>query len=379
MAKRRSKPLHHPSTFSIPPATRAAIRRHLGRWYDGSRRDLPWRRTSDPYAVWVSEVMLQQTQVKTATPYYQRFLEQFPDVARLAAADERAVLKAWEGLGYYSRARNMHKASKLIAGRLAGRLPDDWSGMRGLPGVGDYIAAAVLSIAHGRTYAVVDGNVKRVLARLFRVEVPVNRPAGHNAYQALADELLDAADPGRHNQALMELGAMVCTPKQPACHQCPICRFCRALQAEAVHWYPLRAESRRIPQKHRAVGVVLKRGRLLLTRRPGHGLLAGLWEFPGGPVDDGEILTSAFAGSIAETTGLTVAVDRKVVTVRHTYTHFKLHMEVFLCHWRSGKVRLKGPTAFRWVSLGELSEFPLHKAMHKALPALEKLLRTQGG
>jgi len=379
MAKRILKLRHEPPAFSIPTATRAAIRRHLGRWYDANRRELPWRRTSDPYAIWVSEVMLQQTQVKTAIPYYHRFLSRFPDVVRLAKADEQSVLKAWEGLGYYSRARNMHKASRLIVDQLSGQLPVDWSGMRQLPGVGDYIAAAVLSIAHGEPFAVVDGNVKRVLARLFRVEVPVNRVADHAVYQSRADQLLDTADPGRHNQALMELGAVVCTPKQPDCSQCPIGRFCGAMQAGEVYLYPLRVASRRIPKKKHVSGIVMKNGRLLLTRRPVHGLLAGLWEFPGGLADGNEALPSTCVESIAETTGLKVAVDRKLVTVHHTYTHFKLQMEVYLCRWLSGKVCLKGPAAFRWVSMETLSQFPLHKAVHKALPALAKAIGNNDG
>lgn len=379
MAKRRSRPPHDAPAFCIPAATRAAIRRHLGKWYDGNRRDLPWRQTRDPYAVWVSEVMLQQTQVRTAIPYYHRFLERFPDVMHLAAADEQSVLKNWEGLGYYSRARNLHRASRWIAAHLSGQLPSDWSGMRSLPGVGDYIAAAVLSIAHGRPYAVVDGNVKRVLARLFRVQEPVNRPAGHSVYQALADQLLDVDAPGRHNQAVMELGAVICTPKNPECGRCPIGRFCRSFQAGEVLRYPRRIQSRPVPLKHQVAGVILKRGRLLLTRRPDDGFLGGLWEFPGGLLDEGEPPADACARWLDHATGLKVSVDSKVVTVRHAYTHFKLRMDLFLCHWRSGAVSLNGPAAFRWLSIGQLAEFPLHKAVHKALPSLEKWLGAQDG
>ncbi|MFZ1983631.1 MAG: A/G-specific adenine glycosylase [Desulfatitalea sp.] len=207
---------------AIPPGTRAAIRRTLGAWYDTHRRDLPWRYTRDPYAIWVSEVMLQQTQVKTVTPYFQRFMQRFPDVGRLAQADEQSVLKSWEGLGYYSRARHLHQAAQRVVHEWDGRLPSTWPEIRQLPGIGDYIAAAVLSIAFAQPHAVVDGNVKRVLARLLRMATPINAAAGHQLFQAAADRLLDVQDPGRHNQAMMELGALVCTPQTPLCAQCPL-------------------------------------------------------------------------------------------------------------------------------------------------------------
>jgi A/G-specific adenine glycosylase len=198
----------------------ARLRRRLLSWYDVHRRDLPWRRTREPYRIWVSEVMLQQTQVRTAIPFYRRFLQQFPTPAHLARADEQSVLKCWEGLGYYARARNLHRAAARVAAS-GGRVPDEWDAFRALPGVGNYIAAAVLSIAYGRPHAVVDGNVKRVLARLLALDLPVNAPAALRAFQAEAERLLDRRRPGDYNQALMELGALVCTPRAPDCGGCP--------------------------------------------------------------------------------------------------------------------------------------------------------------
>ncbi|MDA8139160.1 MAG: A/G-specific adenine glycosylase [Desulfobacteraceae bacterium] len=353
----------------IVPATRAALRRALAAWYEQVRRDLPWRRTQDPYAIWVSEVMLQQTQVKTVVPYYQRFLECFPTIGHLARVDLQAVLKLWEGLGYYSRARNLHRAARMVVETMGGRVPDQWPAFRSLPGVGDYIAAAVLSIAFGRPYGVVDGNVKRVLARLFTMEIPVNGAGSHKPFQAVADQLLDVESPGQHNQAVMELGAAVCAPRNPLCEGCPLSRFCQAFKAHTVVQYPRRSVRRAVGRQQWAAGVVIRNGRLLLTQRPAAGLLAGLWEFPGGPVQTGAAPDLACNRAIRDMVGLEVHVEGHLVSVRHAYTHFKLQLEIFLCSAPQGRVRLHGPAAFRWVTLAQLDQLPLHKAVHKALAA----------
>ncbi len=353
-----------------------AIRRALGAWYDTHQRDLPWRRTADPYAIWVSEVMLQQTQVKTAEPYFHRFMRRFPDVGTLARADEQSVLKLWEGLGYYSRARHLHRAARTVAADWGGLLPSDWEPIRQLPGVGDYIAAAVLSIAFGRPFAVVDGNVKRVLARLLCLDTPVNAAAGHQIYQTEADALLDARNPGRHNQAMMELGALICTPKAPRCDQCPLARYCICFKNRLTDRYPRRAERRSVKTQHWVAGAVVKEGRLLLTRRPDNGLLGGLWEFPCGPVGDTADMATACMEKIRQTVGLTVATPIQIVTVRHAYTHFKLRLTLCLCHYAGGRIRRNGPAACSWVRPRELSRFALHKAVHKALPALMDRLRA---
>jgi len=352
-----------------------AIRHALGRWYTRARRDLPWRRTRDPYAVWISEVMLQQTQVKTVIPYYLRFLERFPDIQHLAAADEQSVLKAWEGLGYYSRARNLQRAARIVASSMAGRLPSDRDALKELPGVGDYIAAAVASIAFGRPWAVVDGNVKRVLARLFLVDTPVNLAVGHKQYQALADVLLDRQRPDRHNQAMMELGAVVCLPKSPRCGDCPLRRHCGALSENRQTEFPRKTARTRVPERAWVAGAVIKKGQVLLTQRPAQGLLAGLWEFPGGELLGGDP-SEACRQAIQATTDLQVSTPEHVVTVRHAYTHFKLQMDLFVCRWRGGRIRLNGPVAFKWVPPDRIERLPLHKAVHKALGALYAALQS---
>lgn len=346
----------------------------LGRWYEKTQRDLPWRRTRDPYAIWVSEVMLQQTQVQTVVPYYERFLARFPDVSQLARADEQDILKLWEGLGYYARARNLGKAARIVSETMQGHLPSDRKVMKQLPGVGDYIAAAVASIAYGKVCAVVDGNVKRVLARLFQLETPVNQSSGNRQFQQIADRLLDPEKPGRHNQAMMELGATVCRPNEPLCHGCPVNRYCSAHLNMCWDRYPTKQVKPKAPVKDWVAGVVIKQGRLLLTRRPSAGLLAGMWEFPGRQVAHGEDRVSACRNGISATTGLQVGKLMHVVSVRHTYTHFKLKMDLFLCRWQRGSVILDGPAAFEWVPPDQLNRFPLHKAVHKTLQPLLDLL-----
>ena len=314
--------------------------------------------------------MLQQTQVKTAMPFYQRFMERFPDMQSLARADLQSVLKHWEGLGYYSRARNLHKAAGMLVEQMGGCFPDTWDGVRQLPGIGDYIASAVLSIAFGHAYAVVDGNVKRVLARLFCLDWPVNRPAAHRLFQDIANQLMDRENPGDHNQAMMELGALVCTPRQPGCAGCPLAGYCRALKERAVYDFPKRTKRAALPERRVAMGIVQRRGRTLLVQRQEDGMLGGLWEFPGGEVDGDADPRQACRQMIKDSVNLDVAVGKRLAAVSHTYTHFKLQMEVYQCHLQSGRVRLKGPADFRWVSASRISNLPLHGAMHKALKAI---------
>lgn len=355
---------------TIAPSTRAAIRRALARWYAKHQRLLPWRQNKDPYAVWVSEAMLQQTQVQTVIPYYKKFMAQFPSVAALARSDQQAVLKAWEGLGYYSRARNLHRAARMVMNQMDGRIPTDWQGIRMLPGIGDYMAAAILSIAHGLPFAVADGNVKRVVSRLFRVDTAVNAASGHQLFQHLAQQLLDVNHPGDHNQGMMELGALVCIPKTPHCKACPAARYCHALKNRVVHQFPRRLKRAPIKEQPMAAGVVMKRGRYLLVRRPDAGLLGGMWEFPTAPLTKQYHPAKALSLSISHTTGLMVSVHQHVAEIRHTYTHFKIHLHVYKCRWLSGRVHLKGPVAFRWVAPSRLKDFPIHGAMHKIVASL---------
>ena len=350
------------------------VREKLIDWYATHRRRLPWRATSDPFAIWVSEVMLQQTQVATAIPYYLRFMDRFPTPAHLAAANIQEVLKLWEGLGYYSRARNLHRAAGVVTSRFNGKVPDDPEAFRSLPGVGDYIAAAVLSIAFGRVLPVVDGNVKRVLSRLLEIDTPVNRSGAHKIFRMPAKALICPKQPADFNQAIMELGALVCRPKNPGCGTCPLSDLCRANRHQTTTDYPKRNASRKIPHRHLAIGVILKKGKMLVVQRPMDGFLGGMWEFPAVPADDGKTDKAAIESLMAVETGLKLAVDQRLTRIRHAYTHFTLTGDVYVCRHLAGRVRLKSTHGHRWVTLRSLADLPLHKANHKFLDALKSAL-----
>lgn len=295
------------------------LRTQLLGWYDAHARDLPWRRDPSPYGTLVSEVMLQQTRVEAVIPYYTRWMERFPDVHTLADADEHDVLRAWEGLGYYSRARNLHGAARVVRERFAGELPGDCAALRELPGVGDYTAGAVASIAFGRVEPAVDGNVRRVLARVFDLEAP-----GAAELRARAATLVDPDRPGDFNQALMELGATVCTPRSPACNDCPIRTHCLARARGTVALRPAPRKRATVPSFDLVSVVLIDRvGRVLLRRRPDTGLLAGMWEFPSvdmRPDDEAADQALALAGVL-----LGRAMDdeppRPLESVAHGFSH----------------------------------------------------------
>jgi A/G-specific adenine glycosylase len=321
--------------------------------------------------------MLQQTQVNTVIPYYNRFLNRFPTVLSLADADQQDVLKLWEGLGYYSRARNFHQAAVQVASHHAGQVPCAWQAFRSLPGVGDYIASAVLSIAFDQPFAVVDGNVKRILSRLFAMDTPVNGSRAHAVFLEPATALLDRDVPGIFNQAVMELGALVCKPSQPFCTRCPLDTFCAVFSSHQTDLYPKRIKTHPIPLYPIAVGVVYHQGRMLITRRKPEGLLGGLWEFPGGKIRQGESPADACIREIREETGVSAHVQSHLCRVKHAYTHFKIEMDVFICQTLSETVRLNGPVDFRWITPEEMDRYPFPGANHKFFKMLEQEQRNE--
>ncbi len=330
-------------------------------WYAAHGRSLPWRGLRDPYAVWVSEVMLQQTQVATVAPYFRRWMARFPTVEALAAADEQEVLALWEGLGYYRRARALHRAAQEVVARHGGRLPADPQALQRLPGIGKYTARAVASLAFGRDVPVLDGNVRRVLARVFAVEAPADTAAGEKALWALAAEHLPPGRAADYNQALMDLGAMVCTPRAPRCAVCPLASFCRARAGGNPEAFPRKKRRRRPPHYTVAAAVIRREGRVLIAQRPAEGLLGSLWEFPGGKVEHGETPEAALRREIREELGTEIAVVAPFGRYRHAYTHFKVTLHAFLCRLTGPAPRPLQVQALRWVLPAELSDFPMGK------------------
>lgn len=333
------------------------IRKKLKAWHRRHARALPWRETSDPYRIWISEIMLQQTRVEAVIPYYNRFLAAFPDIPALASASEDAVLRLWEGLGYYSRARNLHAAAKEVVTNHGGVMPDTVEGLRSLPGIGAYTAGAVASIAFGRCAALVDGNVSRVLARIFLVEDSIDATAGRRRIWELAETLVPAREPGLFNQALMELGACVCLPKTPRCGACPVHGVCGAYRGDCAGAYPVRGAKKAVPHKEVVCGVLVRGGRVLLGKRAA-GMLRGLWEFPGGAIQPGETHAEALTRIVGGETGLHVKVGAPLCAVDHAYSHFTLTMHAYVCDVR-GRTHCRHHAALAWVTEAELASYPM--------------------
>ena len=346
--------------------------RDLSRWYLEDHRDLPWRSTSDPYRIWVSEIMLQQPRVDVVVPYYERFLAAYPDVAALAAADEERVLKLWEGLGYYARCRNLHRAAQLIVAEHGGRFPERVEEVLALPGVGRSTAGAILSFAHGARLPILDGNVRRVLVRLTDEHADPRKGPAQRRLWAHAEACVDRApDPGIHNQALMELGATICLPRNPACHRCPVAAACRARAAGTAEDLPVRTPKRPLPHFDIAA-VVLENddGDIYIQRRPLEGLLGGLWEFPGGKGEPGEGMEDAARRELREELGVEVDLGAPITTVDHAYSHFKITLHAYRGRIRRGTPRPTAATDWAWVPRSRLDDYAFPAANKRVLEAL---------
>jgi A/G-specific adenine glycosylase len=346
-----------------------ALRQSLLTWYGQAGRNLPWRRTRDPYAIWVSEIMLQQTQVKTVIPYFERWMTTFPTVAALAAADQQQVLKAWEGLGYYARARNLHRAAQTIVLHHGGQFPSDLATALTLPGIGRTTAGGILSAAFNQPLAILDGNVKRVLARLIALEVCPSRALPD--LWDLSQQLIDVDQARDFNQAMMDLGATLCTRHQPLCDRCPWQSSCQAYNLGRQSDLPM--TETRAPLPHKMIGVAViwnQVGQVLIDRRPPSGLLGGLWEFPGGKVEPGETLEACIIREIQEELGITITVGDRLIVVDHTYTHFRVTLHVYHCQHVSGEPQAIECDEIRWVTLDELDQYPFPKANLQIIEAL---------
>ncbi len=344
----------------------------LLRWFRANAADLPWRRVRDPYTVWLSEIMLQQTQVQTVIGYFERFVARFPTIAALAAAPLDDVLKLWEGLGYYSRARNLHRAAQEVMVHWGGELPRTARELQSLPGIGRYTAAAIASLAYGEDVPVLDGNVIRVMTRLYNIAEDITQQSTLNRLWELAAALVPAGEAGPYNEALMELGRVICRPRRPACSRCPLQAHCQAYRAGLQEQRPIRARRAPVPHYNVVAGVIsgTAQGRYLIARRRPEGLLGGLWEFPGGKQEDGESRPEALQRELKEELDITVEVGEFLVRVRHAFTHFRITLDAYHCRHVSGEPRALGVADFAWVTLEEMAGYAFGKADQQIIAAL---------
>ena len=337
-------------------------------WYNKQKRILPFRDIDDPYKIWLSEVMLQQTQIETVIPYFQKWISKYPTIISVASADQECLLKLWEGLGYYSRCRNFHKATKIVVGKHGGVIPDTWLEFRALPGVGDYTAAAVLSIAYNQPYIAIDGNVKRVMARILGLKNLSNKNMTRMKNYLIKNILMD--NPGDFNQSMMELGARICSPKNPNCGKCPLSFNCKAFSMGEPESYPLSVRKKKSPHYEIVVGIVWRGEEFYIQKRGEHGMLAGLWEFPGGKVKIGESLENALYREIQEECGVIPKILKKIGTIKHAYTHFTITFHGYHCEENGTSIRCQQNS--KWIKPNQIDEFPFPKANHKLFSILEK-------
>lgn len=331
-------------------------------WYAEHARDLPWRGRVDPYATWVSEIMLQQTRVDTVIPYFERWMDRFPTVYDLAKAPQQEVLTVWEGLGYYSRARNLHRAAQIVVDDYGGDLPADLKSLMKLPGIGRYTAGAIASIAFDLDEPALDGNIRRVLARVFDVNLPARSKEGEKRLWQLAAELLPKGRAGTYNQAMMDLGATICTPRLPDCERCPLESICRARIMGIQEDRPVSVAKAPIPHHTLAAAVIQNDDMFLITNRPENGLLGGMWGFPGSQVRAGEQLAQCLKREIEEQFGFSIKVGQVLGVFRHAYTHFRVTLYAYTCTLRNEVKPINfNHQAIKWVYTREMESYPMGK------------------
>lgn len=347
---------------SVMTVDARVFRARLLDWFAGNARDLPWRRSLDPYHVWLSEIMLQQTQMERGVAYFERFVERFPDIASLDAAGEDEVFKLWEGLGYYSRARNLRRAARVVMERHGGTFPENVADIRALPGVGPYTAGAIASVAFNAPVPAVDANVLRVFSRILDIDEPVAAPAVKRRIEAAAEELLDRDQARAFNQALMELGALVCRPRKPDCPACPLAELCLARARETTAFRPVLKPGPEIVRVNMACGVLASGGRVFIQKRRKNDVWPGLWEFPGGVMEEGETPEETLVREYREETALAVAAGPKIGVLRTSYTRYRITLHGHFCQAAPGvdpvaDFRLQEADEARFVEPGELRQF----------------------
>ncbi|MBI1900818.1 MAG: A/G-specific adenine glycosylase [Planctomycetia bacterium] len=362
------------------------FRRALLAWFGRDARDLPWRKTRDPYHVWLSEIMLQQTQVATVVPYFTRFVAALPTIADLAAASEQTVLKLWEGLGYYRRARNLHRAARVIASEHEDRFPDDPEAVEKLPGIGRYTAGAILSIAFDQRRPILEANTRRLYARLLGYRGDVRSARAEKTLWQFAEQLVPRISPGRFNQALMELGATICRPRNPDCEACPVAAFCQAKSQGLQNRIPRRAAAKKIVRVREAAIVVVRGRRVLLQQRLPDERWAGLWDFPrfaagasNGAETHGAADHRKLEWLLAESLGIKAAIVRPLARLRHGVTRFDITLDCYLARFHSRRSRRRPRRPLRWLRPAELDEYPLSSPARKLAGIVARLRRSLDG
>jgi A/G-specific adenine glycosylase len=360
--------------------TTSRLSSKLLNWYRLNKRTLPWRGPlrSDPYAVWVSEIMLQQTRVEAVIPYFEKWMRLFPTIRTLAKASEQNVLTAWEGLGYYSRARNLHRAAKIVAEQFNGELPRDIDKLSKLPGIGHYTLGAIASIAFGMNVPALDGNIKRVYARIFDISEPVDSPKGDRLLWEIAERYLPAKNAGDYNQALMDLGATICIPRNPRCLICPVMKLCKARTDGTQNERPAKLPKKEVPHHIHAAGVIIQKGRVLLARRPSKGLLGGMWEFPNGRVDGNPL--EGLAQALKTGYDLRLRRSRRSLPkmeplgiVHHGYSHFSVSTYAYTCDLES----MPNEKDLKWVWIRDLNKYPMGKIDRQIAHLVEQQSNSQ--
>mgnify|MGYP001170035171 FL=1 len=352
---RKESTTYIPETFE-----KHAFQDALIDWYLTIRRDLPWRENQDPYRVWVSEIMLQQTRVDTVIPYFNAFMERFPTVEALASADEQDVLKAWEGLGYYSRARNLHSAVKEVVSTYNSQIPTEKTELKKLKGIGPYTLGAIMSIAYDEPVPAVDGNVKRVMSRIFEIYENIADQKTKKIFEQVVGAVISHEDPSSFNQGLMELGALICTPKKPKCQECPVAEFCLAYEKGVQEELPVKTKAKKQKMKAYFAMVMEKDGAYFIQKRPSEGLLANLWEFPLIPQD--EFLQKEAIQFTEFEYDVELEVMKEGEPVKHIFSHVIWEVHPIFCRVVGGKVNEE---LGQFVSLDEIAEYPLPNVQHK--------------
>lgn len=352
---------------------KSQIQKNLIQWFQKNQRALPWRNNYDPYQVWISEIMLQQTQVTTVLPYFGRWIKKLPTIQAVANAKEDKILKLWEGLGYYSRARNLQKTARLIVEKYNGSFPEKYEDILTLPGIGKYTAGAISSIAFNQPKPIVDGNVIRVLARLKNFSGNTKLPKNLKKIWEWSQVLLPKDHARDFNQGLMELGALICKPQNPDCPCCPLKKTCEAYKKETMNNLPERGIQEKKIYSKAAIAVIKKNGKIFIQKRPPKGLMAGLWEFPGGKVDAKETPRNALKREIKEELGMAIKNVKLIKTIRHSYTKFNIDLHCYLADFEEGKIKLNAATEGKWVKPEELKNYPFPAANVRLI---KKLLGT---